>query len=114
MEEGEAVSLSEAESVELEYPQGRKRLRHEPNWARNKQKRRKDMGKAYATYHGKGESVDKKKLVSVSCKCKFNCTVRVNVEERKRIFKDFISSLAMMNKLNTCLPFSSHKEAEKI
>ena len=54
MEEA-CASLSEAESIELERPQGRKRLRHEPNWARNKQKRRKDMGKAYETYHGKGE-----------------------------------------------------------
>lgn len=85
----ESASLSEAESVELEHPQGRKRLRHEPNWARNKQKRRKDRGKAYATYHGKGESVGKKKLIPVACKCQFNCTARVNVEERIRIFKDF-------------------------
>ena len=54
MEEAYA-SLSEAESIELERTQGRKRLRHEPNWERNKQKRRKDMGKAYETYHGKGE-----------------------------------------------------------
>ena len=85
----ESISLSEAESVELEKPQGRKRLRHEPNWARNRQKKRKDEGKAYATYHGKGKSVDKKKLVLVSCKCKFNCNARVNVQERMRIFKDF-------------------------
>ena len=88
MEEA-CASLSEAESIELERPQGRKRLRHEPNWERNKQKRRKDMGKAYDTYHGKGKSVDRKKLASISCKCTFGCTAKVNAEERMHIFKDF-------------------------
>ena len=96
----EIESVSEAESVELERPQGRKRLRHEPNWTRNKQKRRKDEGRAYATYHGKGESVNKKKLLPVSCKCLFNCSARVNIAERKRIFKDFykLSSHSEQNK----------------
>ena len=63
-------------------------------------RRGEKMGKAYETYHGKGESVDKKKLVSVFCKCKFRCTARV----KECVFsKIFINSPVMMNKTNTCL-----------
>ena len=39
-----STSLSEPEFVDLDRPQGRKRLRCEANWSRNKQKRRKDAG----------------------------------------------------------------------
>ena len=57
MEElSESVTASEAESVKSEHPQGRKRLRLEPNWVKNKQKWRKDMGKAYETIARNGNS----------------------------------------------------------
>ena len=82
-------SSSETESIVFERPQGRKRLRYEENWTRNKQKKRKDAGKGYATYHGKGKSVDKKKMTPVVCQCTFNCAANVNLSEQCRIFKEF-------------------------
>ena len=41
------------------------------------------------TVRASRESVDRKKLASISCKCTFGCTAKVNAEERMRIFKDF-------------------------
>ena len=81
--------ISEAESLQLERPQGRKRLRFEENWAKNKQKRRKDQGKSYKAYCGSGETSEKKKLVPVSCKCQFSCPFKVTIAERKHIYKEF-------------------------
>lgn len=82
-----STSVSECESTVLERPQGRKRLRYEAQWARNKQKKRKDRGKAYTTC--KGASIDKKKLVSFSCRCQYSCNSRVSLAERKHVFKEF-------------------------
>ena len=97
--EDAATSISECESIDFERPQGRKRLRYEDQWARNKQKKRKDGGKAYTTW--KGASIDKKKLVSVSCRCQYSCATRVSLAERKRVFKEFIRFLIMMTKTST-------------
>ena len=33
--------------------------------------------------------IDKKKLVSFSCRCQYSCNSRVSLAERKRVFKEF-------------------------
>lgn len=87
--EGE-TSISGDSDIEQQHEscQGRKRLRFEDQWARKKRKLRKDRGKSYKTY--KGEHKDSKRLsITFSFRCHLNCSARVGLEDRKRIFGEF-------------------------
>ena len=59
-----------------EKRQGRKRLRDVESWKKKKTKIAKDSGEVYKTY--KGDVVDAKKGVTLTCCCHYHCTSRVN------------------------------------
>lgn len=76
-------------SVPDEPRRGRKRLRYEERWAKKKRKIAKDKGESYTTYTGKQESA--KEVVSLTCKCSYNCSETFSEAEQQRIFQDFYS-----------------------
>ena len=89
-----------------EKRQGRKRLRDVESWKKNKTKIAKDSGEIYKTY--KGDVVDAKNEVRLTCHCHYHCTSRVNSKEKERIFSDeqYLHGLIMRSsprkKKNTC------------
>ena len=63
---------------------GMKRLRFEEEWKRTQKKLKKDSVKAYTMVN----SVLKKQLLAIRCKCAYNCH-SIDDMERERIFREF-------------------------
>ena len=81
-------SSNESIAAQAHSCRGRKRLRCVDQWVRSKRKARKDGGKACETCIGAPRS-PKQPSIALSCCCQHHCSLRVAMEERKRIFDEF-------------------------
>lgn len=66
---------------------GKKRVKTEANWKKNKTKLLKNSGKAYTSVRGK--QIQSRKMKPACDNCTFNCSTKFTNEERKQIFDTY-------------------------
>lgn len=86
MDELEAENSAEVSTTSVSL-KGRKKVRHEENWARNARKKNRNMGLVYL--NSKNVLVNKKTHQLIDKNCHDLCYQKISEDQQKKIFDDY-------------------------